>query len=54
MTSKYYQKSKEMLQRKECENYQNLPEEEKNKKRKNARNRYRKLSIENEFREAKK
>ena len=29
MAAKYYQKSKETLQRKSCENYQNLPKKEK-------------------------
>ena len=36
-----------MLQRKADENYQNLPEEEKNKKRVYASNGYRKIFIEN-------
>ena len=34
MAAKYYQKYNEMLQRISCRNYQNLSEEEKNKKRK--------------------
>ena len=40
-----------MLQRKAHENYQNLPEEEKNKKRVYASNGYRKIFIENQFSE---
>ena len=36
-----------MLQRKERENYQNLPEEEKNRKHQYACEQYRKLFIEN-------
>ena len=43
----YLSKNKEMLQRKERENYQNLPEEEKNRKHQYACEQYRKLFIEN-------
>ena len=31
MVIKYYQKNKEKLQKKKCESYQNLPEEQKQK-----------------------
>ena len=43
MAANYYKKNKEILQTKARENYQNLSEEEKNKKREYTRNRYRKL-----------
>ena len=43
MTTKYYQKNKEMLQRKAHENYQNLSVEEKNRKPQYACKRYRKF-----------
>ena len=42
---------KEMLQIKTLTNYQNLSEEDKNKKRENVPNRYRKIFIENELSE---
>ena len=38
MKARYNEKNKEMLQRKARENYQNLPEDEKNKKREYTRN----------------
>ena len=34
MVDKYYQKSKEKLQKESCERYQNISEEEKEKKQK--------------------
>ena len=37
MTIKYYQKHKERLRKEERERYQNLSEEEKDKRRKNVR-----------------
>ena len=43
MTAKYYQKNKEMLQRKARENYPNLSVEEKNRKRQYACKRHRKF-----------
>ena len=44
MTNNYYQKNKEKLSKEACERYQNDSEEEKNKKRQYARERYRNLS----------
>ena len=43
MTNNYYQKNKEKLQKEESERYQNLSEEEKDKKRQYARKLYRNL-----------
>ena len=54
MAANYYKKNKEILQTKARENYQNLSEEEKNKKREYTRNRYRKLFTENVLSEKKK
>lgn len=49
-----YKKTKEMLQRTARENYQNLPEEEKNVKREYVHSRYRKPSRKNKLSEGKK
>ena len=43
MTNNYYQKNKEKLQKEGSERYQNLSEEEKDKKRQYARKLYRNL-----------
>ena len=43
MTNNYYQKNKEKLQKEARERYQNLSEEEKDKKRQYARKLYRNL-----------
>ena len=47
MGAKYYQESREMLQRKACENYQNIFEEGKNKKHESSMS---VISIENFYR----
>ena len=44
MMDKYYQKHKEWLQKEARERYQNLSEEEKDKKRKKTRERYQNFS----------
>ena len=44
MSTKYYKKNKEILQKRACESYRNLSEEEKNKKCQNACDRYKNLS----------
>ena len=44
MLTEYYQKYKERFSKKARERYQNLSEEEKNKKRQYTRERYRNLS----------
>lgn len=49
-----YKKTKEMLQRTARENYQNLPEEEKNIKREYAHSRYRKPCRKNKLSEEEK
>ena len=43
-SAKYYQESKERLQKEGCEKYQNLSKEEKEKKRQYGRARYKNLS----------
>lgn len=49
MAAKYYEKNPEILQRKACENYRNLFEEEKTEKHHQARERYRNLFVEKEL-----
>ena len=46
MVDKYYQNSKEKLQKEACERYQNLSEEEKETKRRYHRDRNKKISEE--------
>ena len=46
MLTRYYQKNKERLSKKAREKYQNLSEEEKDKKRQYVHERYRNLSEE--------
>ena len=44
MSTGYYQKNKEKLQKEAYERYQNISKERKNKKQKEAREKYRNLS----------
>ena len=44
LSGKYYQRNKKLLQKEARERYQNLPNEEKEKKRQSGRERYKNLS----------
>ena len=44
MVNKYYQKKQRKASKKGCERYQNLSDEEKEKRRKKAQDRYKSLS----------